>query len=257
MLTYLLSLDPSTVPHMVDSDSVGERLKHYDFNNTKKFKHWSEFHVAGLRQFARDHHQTLVTCEHPQNFVYLSHKNYWLADLSYSDWANYWLIANKKKFGNFPVLFEHEFDRENNIRKQYAFDTMSIDCFLDPEQWENEYTRISDSMNIPQQLDAARQLYQSWYQLRVEPFRRQFAQLTGEQKEFFAVQRRRDEQQEPFLHFWRMVQANGSRDRAWTNRYREIKQQDWPSCECEKDFDLLPSAIQTQLIEVFNYIPKE
>ena len=117
--------------------------------------------------------------------------------------------------------------------------------------------RISELMKIPTQLPSARKLYESWYHIRVEPLVDDYAKLTPEHKNNFAVQRLGDEQQEPFVHFLSMELVGGSRDRAFVKRYREIKHTHWPDCESEKDFDQLPDAIKKELIEIFNYTPKE
>ena len=222
-LTYLFSLDPSTVPYWVDSDDVAERLKAYDFNNTKKYTNWKIFHEYGRKKFPRDHHDTLISCRHsqkyirdPRKFVPVPGHSYYLVDLSRQDWPNYWLVSSKKRLGDFPAVYLDMLQEENEIRKNYSFPTISLDCFLDPAQWE-----------------------------------------TPEPKNNFAVQRLGDEQQEPFVHFLSMELVGGSRDRAFVKRYREIKHTHWPDCESEKDFDQLPDAIKKELIEIFNYTPKE
>jgi hypothetical protein len=268
-LTYLFSLDPSTVPYWVDSDDVAERLRAYDFGNTEKYTDWKAFHEYGQKKFPRDHHDTMVSCRHAQKYIEDTdkfkpepHKTYYQVDLSYSDWANYWLISSKKRLGqkrlaDFPPIWQGEILEEKRIKLEYAFPIISIDCFLDLTQWENEYQRVNELMGLPLQLASARQYYQSWYCRRVETLRNDFAKLTSEQKNRYQVQRYRDEQCEPFVHSMAVDHAGGSRDRAFVKRYCEIKQSAWPNCESEKDFDQLPEAIKKELIEVFNYTPKE
>jgi organic radical activating enzyme len=43
----------------------------------------------------------------------------------------------------------------------------------------------------------------------------------------------------------------------WESFYNKIKADDWPSCDDEKDFALLPSYVQNECINAFGYVPGE
>lgn len=43
----------------------------------------------------------------------------------------------------------------------------------------------------------------------------------------------------------------------WVNWYDRIKDQSWPDCATEDDFECLPEWIQQECIEVFGYVPKK
>jgi len=204
-LTYLFSLDPSTVPHMARTDNVNERLQRYDFKNTKKFHHWSHFHTINRnRIYKSKEHQTLINCIHPdRSMIYNPEIIYYIVDLSYDNFSNYWLVSTKEKFGNFPVLFTGDFDIEIEFRKKHQPIPISMDSFLDNTIWQDEYVKISKSMGVPLQLEAAQKLYQSWYDLRVAPIKNEFEKLTKNQtQETYLIKRKQDEKQEPDRHFW-------------------------------------------------------
>jgi hypothetical protein len=250
LLTYLFSLDPSTVAHISDTDDVNERLKNYNFNNTKKFNHWMDYHKAyhylTFEQGKKD--KTLITCDHPERgrrgFVYDPSKIYYVVDLSYGDFANYWLVSTIKNWNNFPCLSPGELEKEMYIKQQYNPLVISLDSFLDPASWKNEYIRVSEQMQIPLQLDAAEVLYYSWYNIRVAPYKKTFDNLSKDQQEFFLTRRKRFE-------------THGPDCEQFADFYRDIKDASWPDCYAEEDFDKLPEFIKTELVEVFNYKPKE
>jgi hypothetical protein len=202
-LTYLFSLDPSTVPHLAKVDVVSERLRYYDFKNTKKFNHWSQFHFVSSKRIYKRDDQILITCSHPtSSLVYDPAVTYYIVNLSYSDFANFWLVKTKEYFGNFPVLYPDDFEIEMKFREEHNPQPISIDCFLDPSTWQDEYRRVSSLMGIPLQLEAAEQLYQSWYDIRVAPIKEEFDNLPPDQRQLFLTKRQQDEIEQPSKHFW-------------------------------------------------------
>jgi len=185
MLTYLFSLDPITVPHIVETDNVDSRANNYDFNNTRKYSSWNHFHhhTENLQFISTSKQkQVLITRVHPIEFAPADDTAYFIANLSYSDFANYWLVKTKQQWGGFPKLRPGEFERETSIRAAHNPVGISIDCFLNPLLWQDEYIRISHLMNLPLQLDAAKRIYYSWYGIRVAQLQRSYSVLPAEER---------------------------------------------------------------------------
>ena len=242
-LTYLFSLDPITVPHAIDTDNVDIRLEHYNFSKTKNFDSWMHYHAecSGIYYRSKEKNdQLLIECVHPNDFVHSFDKIYYIANLSYNDFANYWLVATKKKWGDFPELRLGEFEKELEIRKKYNPLEINVDSFLDLKKWEDEYIRVSDSMKIPLQLKSARLLYQSWYNIRVEPLLDEFKKISTEEKNNFFLIRKEQEKYPPSGLLY---------------KYHQLKGVDWPNIKTEDEFDTLPLFVKNELINKFNIKP--
>jgi len=241
-LSYLFSLDPSTAPHVAETDRIKERLALYDFSNAKKFDHWVNFHSTydthNVDQY-QNLYPKIVKSVHPANFVYNKNESHYIVDLSYSIFASYWLIHTKELWGQYPILSANEYDVEHRIRKQFDPTRISIDAFLSPTTWVEEYLRITHHMGIPSQVPAAQKLYDSWYAIRVEPLLKAF-----DPKDTSYIKRRINDERQGQLTYWQAF-------------YQRVRGDDWPDCNNERDFDHLPSNIKQELIEVFNYQPQD
>lgn len=244
-LKFLFSLDPCTSPKLSITDDVYKRLELYDFGNAKKYNHYSKFHktcdrVTDLLPINTTAYKFNIECTHAYKSRYITKmkvSDLYVVNLSYNDFPNYWLVSTKERLGNFPVLREGEFEDEAYLRARYTPKEINIDCFLDPLHWENEYIRVSTMMGIPLQLDAARKLYQSWYDVRVLPLINDFKTVPN--PNFYLSKRKEQEQKE--LECWPL--------------YETVRGKNWPDCSSEQDFDLLPNWIKKELIEKFNYKP--
>ncbi len=232
-LKYLFSLDSTTSPQG-EADS-NNRLTNYNFNNALKFKNWYEYHISHSYDAVVRDYPVTVTCEHPKEFVNNSNSVNYIVDLSYADFSSYWLVSTKQRWNYFPSLRVGEFEQEQQIRKEFNFQSISMDAFLDPNQWDIEYRRVSKSMGIPVQIDQARELYWSWYNLRVRPLKEDFNQLAKQQHSEY--QRKRLQHQ---------LYGNLT-DQAWTIFYDGIRGADWPDCSSQDLIDTLPNNIQTEL----------
>lgn len=191
MLTYLFSLDPITVPHIVETNDVDSRAKNYDFNNTRNYPTWNHFHhyTQDLQFISTEQKQVLITRVHPHEFVPVADAAYFIVNLSYSDFANYWLVKTNQQWGGFPRLRPGEFEKETLIREAHNPVGISMDCFLNPLLWQDEYIRVSHLMNLPLQLDAAKRVYYSWYGIRVAQLQRSFSVLSAEEKSSYLAAR--------------------------------------------------------------------
>jgi len=189
-LTLLFSLDPSVSPHIIDTDDINKRLEYYNFNHHKKFESWGKFHSYHGRAIRRNSDQTCITYVHPHEFVYAPDVSYFIVDLSYDSFSNYWLMGTKENWGGFPSLRIGEFEREQMIKETYNMCSISIDLFLDQSQWKTEYIKISELMSVPIHLEQAEVLYNSWYQVRVLPLKNDFYQLSHAQQHSYLEKRK-------------------------------------------------------------------
>ena len=188
-LSYLLTLDSSTLflkPLSVQLEDTPEnRLKFYSFNNTSQYDHWHKFHAARNVNTVLPNPKGLksITSMHPLGFDPLVEYNkLFIVNLTYNDFNNFWLNETKKNWFNFPILRKYEFEREISLRKEYPLIEISLDKFLNPTTWIEEYQKISNLLNLPILLDLATELYNSWYTVRVLPYVDQFTALTDDQK---------------------------------------------------------------------------
>ena len=255
-LQNLFSIDPSTVPH-TEQDTT-DRLSVYSFDNAKLFASLSEFHsehinkhnikfcTADFEQLSTKY-QTLTYSVHPVEY-FKSHNlrsnavTFYLSELSYSDFANFWLIKTKQN--NFPVLRPQEIVKEEYIRKNYNPISISIDAFLDSTKWQEEYLKINESMGLLPQLTIATELYQSWYNYRVATIKKEFNELTQQQIESYNQQRFAEE-----------LTSRTVCDTTWAEFYNSIRGNTWPDCGNEQDYYQLPQCIQEEIKEQFDYLP--
>jgi hypothetical protein len=193
-LAYLFSLDPSVASYMVNTNDVNLRLKYYNFNNTKKFTDWAAWHKHNRNLHYTFFRQTSVERIHPFEFKYPLDTSFYIVNLSYSDFANYWLISTKQRWNGYPHLRQGEIKLEKEIRKTLNPEPISIDLFFNNDTWEDEYKRVNDLMGLPLQLDAAKILYQSWYDIRVKPLKTYFENLTEDQRVKFNLLRKQREE---------------------------------------------------------------
>jgi len=245
-LTLLMSLDPITVPYIHRTNDVFERLKFYNFNNSKKFDHWAQFH--------RNYHGSyFIDKSNPQILITRSHWGYtdfadYAVDLSYDDFPNYWLISTRERWRQFPVLMPGDFDIEINKRSLLSYKNISLDSFLYRDFWKDEYLRICNLMNLPVQMKAAEILYNSWYQIRVAPLAEDFKKLSISEKLSY-YHKRKDQELNPPKNRW-------NHSIPFKEAFYLLRGDGWPECSSEEDFDNFPDFVKKELIEKFGYIPK-
>ena len=126
-LTYLFSLDPSTAPHtpLSQEDVPSNRLELYSFDHAKKFNNWAEFHVSYkyqpdvvLSEYGQ--YPAIVWSIHPLEFIYSKldcPQICYIADLSRTPFADFWLVKTKELWKQFPRIRPQEAAIEHNLRK--------------------------------------------------------------------------------------------------------------------------------------------
>ena len=259
LLEYLFSLDQSTVPNGSNND-VTSRLDSYSFSHATKFSNWETFHhnysiskEKDLKNIPQGY-QHLVYSIHPTEFsrsatiekLKLSiNTALYMVKLTRNDFNDYWLMKTKEYWNGYPYLRSEEIIIEEDILTTYNPIIISMDALLDINIWQDEYIKINSLMGLPEQLEAARELYQSWYDLRVTPLRKEFDSLTQEQIKSYSVKRDKME-----------LNSRNSIDPYWTVFYNRVQGSDWPDCNDERDFHQLPDWVQKELIEKFNYYPR-
>ena len=146
--------------------------------------------------------------------------------------------------GKLPEIIEREFEKEVVLRKSLRPNEISMDAFLDISTWEKEYSRVNNLMGLPLHLEDARQLYQSWYNIRVYPLLKDFNLLSNEEKsKYFEVRVDHEKNNQ--------IQYNN-----WQIFYKSIRGVDWPDACQEEDFYKLPDWIQKEIIDKFGYNPE-
>jgi hypothetical protein len=255
-LQYLFSLDSTTVPYGPKSNN---RLDIYSFDHAQQYLNWEQFHhnytdINTIDLTAEDdHYTTMVVAKHPVEFYqsnqivtksFKAGTKMYIADLSRDSFNDFWLVRFKEKGNGFPSLRPHEIIQEEQIRIAYTPNSISVDKFLDPTTWQEEYLRINEIMELTPYLESAEKLYESWYRQRVEPYKQEFAQLTIEQIEKYSYRRDLAE-----------TTSRNSISHRWHDFYNSVRGNNWPDCDDEKDFHQLPAWIQQELVEKFDYFP--
>jgi hypothetical protein len=251
-LQYLLTLDSSTLwvkPTSVQlEDSLENRLNFYLFDNTRQYDHWASFHQsrrASVNNLPNPRGLTKINSVHPLAFDKVIDNTKWLiVNLSYADFNNYWLIETKKNWNNFPVLRNGEFEKEMMLRKKILLE-ISLDKFLAPETWAEEYQRISNLINLPVLIDAATKLYNSWYTIRVLPYIKKFKTLTDDQKMMYRIARHRLEANK--LAYIDNNILGDNKDIYLINFYNKIRAEEWPIITNINDFKNLPKYIELEI----------
>jgi hypothetical protein len=252
LLEYLLTLDSSTLwikPTSVQlEDSLENRLNFYSFNNTKQYDHWGAFHEsrwASVNTLPNPRGLTKINSVHPLAFDKVINYNKWLiVNLSYADFNNYWLIETKRNWHNFPVLRNGEFEKEMMLRKKISLE-ISLDKFLALETWTEEYQRISNLINLPVLIDAATELYNSWYTIRVLPYIKKFKTLTDDQKMMYRTARHRLEANKLAYIDNDILGTTGYIH--LINFYNRLRAEEWPIITNINDFKNLPKYIELEI----------
>jgi hypothetical protein len=253
-LQYLFSLDRTTAPY---GSNVTNRLEIYSFDHAQKYTTWEQFHYnytnINTVDLNDNRYSTSTIAIHPTEF-YQSNQliaksqevntTVYIADLSWTDFNNFWLVRFKEKGNGYPNLRPQEIVQEDQIRTRYDPISINIDAFLDPTTWSAEYLRINSSMGLTPQLESAEKLYESWYKQRVEPFRQEFNQLTIKEIETYSHRRILTE-----------AASKNSTSQHWYDFYNSVRGDNWPDCDDECNFHQLPAWIQQELKEKFDYFP--
>ena len=245
-LATLFSLDPSTRPLLPIKDTTQDtpmaRANLYiDFLLQKKSPHF------GLGEYSdsKQSYEYRIQSIHPEEFNFNEdiHKLFQI-DLDWSDFSNYWLIQSKINMDfQLARLRPGEIKKNLQIKKWYQTETISINQFLNVQSWTQEYTRINDLIGLPSHLIAAEMLYTFWYNLRVKDISDTFDNIEFQQLYKYCLQRLKEE-------------TTGTKTQ-WQIFYERVRDPQWPECENEKDFVLLPKSIQNELINVFGYRPQK
>jgi hypothetical protein len=245
-LSSLFSLDPSTYPWNINDlahDSPQSRVENY-LNASKNKK---ILHIGDIRkQFVNnnDQYQYCIKSTHPFEFDQKKRQDkYFLVELDWTDFSNYWIVQSKINCDyQIAKLRVGEIKKNLQIKKCFNPTTISINCFLDPNQWLSEYKRINQIIGLPDHCVQAKILYTFWYNLRVKHYADTWDKLTSSDYETYCHNRLREE-----------VQGTPS---IWQVFYERVRDPSWPDCDNEKDFSSLPTQIQQELIDVFNYQPQ-
>lgn len=245
-LSSLFSLDPSTYPWNINDlahDSPQSRVENYlNTNKNKKILHIGEIkkHVANNA----GQYQYCIGSVHPHEFNQNKQQDkYFLVELDRSDFSNYWLVQSKIDFDyQIARLRVGEIKKNLQIKKRLNPEIISINCFLDPNQWLAEYKRINQIIGLPDHCVQAEILYTFWYNLRVKHYADTCVKLTSSDHATYCYKRRYEE-------VWGTPSS-------WQTFYERVRDASWPDCDNEKDFRLLPIWIQHELINVFNYQPQ-
>jgi hypothetical protein len=278
LLGYLFSLNPTTKSLLSINNPGIDRSELYSFNHSKKFVDWPDFHTnysdmnRETTDFSQDTNQQLVIVLHPTEYqqyrhMYLDNMNviFYIAALARCAFSDYWLMKSKENWNGYPFLRRQEIVQEEYINNTYNPMTISIDLFLDPLTWQDEYLRINKLMNLIPDLTVATKLYQDWYKLRVAPLRKEFDILSTAQINIYSEQRDKMEaysrtwheivwSKESEIHYNILVDRSKS-SAIWRNFYSQVGGPTWPACQFERDFYKLPDRIQQELISKFNYKP--
>jgi hypothetical protein len=242
-LESLFSLDPVTQPCMgisTANDTPSNRIDCY----VKKLQEQSIVHWGDLinNKSSNGNYPVLVQSIHPQQFSFDDEDiDRFLVDLSWSNFANYWLITSRQNFGyQIARIATDEIDKQIRIKKKYDPTLISLDAFLDPATWMDEYIRVSQLMELSY-YPAAEKLYRLWYNIRVRAVREKFVNIDSLTK--VSVCRARLEEN-----------VYGAPTN-WNIFYENIRDPSWPNCRSESDFENLPARIKAEIINDFNYVP--
>ena len=260
-LTHLFSLAPTTVPYCSEDQfengspiTVNDRLTTYvsaqltdERLKINGFEYYANYHrklQLSRKQVANQN--SIVTSFHPREVILFdqqrsskSNIQYFIANLSYDPFANFWLVHSKQLWGGWPGVPLEQFQSEDKVRLSFECVPISIDAFLNKDTWLDEYKKINLAMELPNQIDAAILLYDSWYQTRVLPFKKKFKLLDNLEK---------------YLTLRKWTENYG--EVHWRRFYNDVRGPDWPDCNFEEGFYQLPIDIQNMLTDFFHYQPK-
>lgn len=242
-LEALLSLDPSTKPcrALDDLPDTPENRVYCYINRPQDtdLRHWGDL-ISKDSQLV---YPKNVRCMHPGEFSFASHdkKDLIVAELSWGNFSNYWLMKTKEnlKF-SLARLRDGDIDIQTRIKKKYDPIIISVDAFLDPLTWMDEYVRISDLLEL-NWYPVAERLYQSWFDLRVAGLKQAFE--SADRKTLVSVCRAR------------LLENVYGPPSDWNLFYENIRDPSWPNCKTEADFHKLPSKIKKEMIDTFGYVP--
>jgi len=246
-LESLFSLDSSTTPlwEINGTDTPLSRVDSYiKLRQHKKIVHLGDYELKKVSVNVSQY-RYVVECVHPHEFDFRqSPDQIFLVDLDWSDFSNYWLVESKKSFDYQIARFRPD-ETEKNLQIQETYNTKIIDlnCFLDQSRWKSEYQRINQQLELPNHFDAADRLFAFWYNLRVSKFVNSFNSVPPDQYSLY--------------HHQRLKEAIWGAPDDWQVFYERVRDPQWPDCEQEKDFGLLPEWIQQELITVFGYQPRK
>jgi hypothetical protein len=243
-LNALFSLDPNTLPlwHIDGADDPVNRAQSFlqNIDNQKIFA----LNVRPPKAVDSDQrYRYHVEATHPEEFDFDHLPDRVLqAELSWSDWANYWLMRSKENFDyKLARLRPDEIKKNARIRKIHDVFTVKVDDFLDPMRWLSEYARVNATLSLANHIEAARLMHNFWWQLRVADLAREFKELKPTQYANYCYARLQEE-----------VHGTPS---AWQTFYERVRDPAWPDCDQEKDFEQLPDWIQQELVDKFHYQP--
>ena len=186
-IQFVLSLDKSTVPIIsrgVDFTQVPEsRKEFYSFKDLrKKYGHWwnhhkkyqgRDFDQSAVHELLNNSaYHTLNIHAHPYEF-YNTKLVEFLQNVNVS--VNYLQIELSPKYeyvidifkvcnGNFPELRPGEEEMNKKITEELSPYIINFDNFVLGEgHFVEEYTRISNHLQLPLYLDDAIEMYRDWY----------------------------------------------------------------------------------------------
>lgn len=247
-LEALFSLDPATAPLWeIDNknDTPLTRVTSYlKFRQNKKIVH---MHDSESKKVPDDltNYRYIFKSTHPAEFNFQNFPDQvLLVDLDWSDFSNYWLMESKKSFDYQLARLRANEPRQNlQVKKHFNTKIISLNQFLDRQQWKKEYEKINSLLGLPDHPEAADKLYSFWYDLRVQDYVRKFDQVPPEQYSVYCRQRLKEEER--------------GTPGIWQIFYERVKDPQWPDCEQEEDFFQLPQWIQQELISKFGYQPQK
>ena len=261
LLQYLLGLDLSVVPvinQLMDNDSMNSRLEEYSFSNLVSRLDWQNFHTrhdsdrVSIDTWLATCYQTAVEAWHPSHIDKLiTHPDVeykiFVVELAMSEFACFWIGNAREQWDNFPVIHPKHTVALEDIKSQYKYDVINIDCFFEQSTWLDEYVRVCNLMNISPCITEATVLFNTWYDLRVSSQKEQFAKLTAEQRQTYVNNRINNYQ---INHL--KLPSNVAH---WQHAYNAVKDPSWPDCLTPEDYYRLPLQIQRELTDVFNIHP--
>jgi hypothetical protein len=245
-LESLFSLDSSTAPRwkINAADTPISRVNSFiELRYAKKIVHLGDYEFKNATDGVSQY-QYIFQAIHPEEFDFQQLPDQiFLVDLDWSNFSNYWLMESKKSFDyQLARLRPTETKKNLQIKKIYNTKIINLNCFLDPAQWKDEYQKINQQLGLPNHFDAADKLYRFWYDLRIKQFVNSYITITPDQHALYCCQRLKEE-------IW-------GTPNAWQVFYERVRDPQWPDCNQEKDFILLPESIQQELITVFGYQPQ-
>tara|TARA_R110000822_G_scaffold60143_1_gene149943 strand:+ start:37 stop:864 length:828 start_codon:yes stop_codon:yes gene_type:complete len=257
-LSNLFSLDLSTVPycnpHHTYPITINDRLELYKSVQleddrlkvkpfiSREFDYHASWHskIRLVKKFKNQVHRVESTHIIAEPLLITTNNKYFIAELSYNNFSNFWLVYSKQQWGGFPALTVDMIEHEIKIKTTLPHSLINIDAFLNVDTWEYEYKRVNELMGLPDYLDLAYILYKAWYDNRVAPLKDKFKLITNHDKYLT-------------LRCW--AETNG--EIHWRRFYNEVRTgSTWPPCDYEEDFYKLPSYIQKDLVNLHGYNPK-